>query len=111
MLPGLSGLPALAMMDPEAFADMQIGLHGMPMMMGSGMHVFTFDSNDMKDLDKLKDLKVKPMDPEQKQQMKREFRYRIVPDEEAAPAAPSAPAAPGAAPTPQAAPAPAPQAP
>ncbi len=111
MLPGLSGLPALAMMDPEAFADMQIGLHGMPMMMGPGMHVFTFDSNDMKDLDKLKDLKVKPMDPEQKQQMKREFRYRIVPDEDAAPAAPSAPAAPGAAPTPQAAPAPAPQAP
>ena len=111
MLPGLSGLPALAMMDPEAFADMQIGLHGMPMMMGPGMHVFTFDSNDMKDLDKLKDLKVKPMDPEQKQQMKREFRYRIVPDEDAAPAAPPAPAAPSAAPTPQAAPAPAPQAP
>ena len=94
MLPGLSGLPALAMMDPEAFADMQIGLHGMPMMMGPGMHVFTFDSKDMKDLDKLKDLKVKPMDPEQKQQMKREFRYRIVPDEDAAPAAPPAPAAP-----------------
>ena len=46
MLPGLSGLPALAMMDPEAFADMQIGLHGMPMMMGPGMHVFTFDSKD-----------------------------------------------------------------
>ena len=111
MLPGLSGLPALAMMDPEAFADMQIGLHGMPMMMGPGMHVFTFDSKDMKDLDKLKDLKVKPMDPEQKQQMKREFRYRIVPDEDAAPAAPPAPAAPSAAPTPQAAPAPAPQAP
>ncbi len=49
MLPGLSGLPALAMMDPEAFADMQIGLHGMPMLMGPGMHVFTFDSNDMKE--------------------------------------------------------------
>ena len=47
MLPGLSGLPALAMMDPEAFADMQIGLHGMPMMIGPGVHVFTFDSKDM----------------------------------------------------------------
>ncbi len=119
MLPGLSGLPSIAMMDPEVFADMQIGLadmqvglSGMPFMYATpGAHVFTFDSKDMKDLDKLKDLKIKPMDPEQKQQMKREFRYRIVPDEDAAPAAPPAPAAPKAAPAPQAAPAPAPQAP
>ena len=101
MLRGLSGLPALAMMDPEAFADMQIGLHGMPMMMGPGMHVFTFDSNDMKDLDKLKDLKVKPMDPEQ---MKHQYQYRlrVVPDENEAPEAPPAPAAPKAAPAPAA---------
>jgi hypothetical protein len=111
MLPGLSGLPALAMMDPEAFADMQIGLHGMPMIMGPGMHVYTFNSLDMKDkMDdvnkQLKDLKVKPFTEEQRQEM-RQYRYKVVPDGSPAPEAPPAPAAPSA---PQAAPAPAPPA-
>jgi hypothetical protein len=107
MLPGLSGLPALAMMDPEAFADMQIGLHGMPMLMGPGAHVFTFDSNDMKekmgDMDKqLKELKIHPpVDPEQMQRHY-QYRLRVAPDENAAPEAAPAPAAPQAAPAPAA---------
>src|SRR6201996_2493440 len=45
MLQGLSGLPAIAMMDPEGFADMQIALHSMPIIVGSGMpFVYSFDS-------------------------------------------------------------------
>jgi hypothetical protein len=106
MLPGLSGLPALAMMDPEVFADMQIGLHGMPFVFSTpGAHVFTFDSNDMnekmQELNKnFKDLKVRPFDPEQMKELRE--RHIII--------APEPPAA--AAPAPKAAPAPAtPQAP
>jgi len=100
MLPGLHGLPAIAMMDPEAFADMQIGLHGMPMIMGSGMpFVYSFDSKDLKDL---KDLKVKPFSEEQRQEMKR-YRIQVLPDAEAAPKAAPAPPVP---PTPETAPTP-----
>jgi hypothetical protein len=117
MLPGLHGLPALAMMDPDAFIDMQIGLHGMPMMMGPGMHVYTFNSEDMDKVQKsLKDLKVKPFDEQNMLEMKR-FRLRVDPAEsapaKAAPAAEApaakAPAAKGAPAhaAPQAAPAPA----
>jgi hypothetical protein len=113
MLPGLSGLPALAMMDPEAFADMQIGLHGMPFVYATpGMHVFTFDSKDMNlkmgEMDKqLKELKIHPpMDPEQMEKLNKQMKdfnkdfYKN--KDSAAPAAPAAP---------KAAPAPAPQPP
>ena len=114
MLPGLHGLPALAMMDPEAFADMQIGLHSMPMVMGPGMHVYTFDSQDLKGLDKLKDLKVKPFDEKQMEEMNKQmknYKYFYKDKDSETPAAP-APPAPKAAPTPHAAPAPpTPQAP
>jgi hypothetical protein len=34
MLPGMSSLPMVAMMDPEIFADMQIGLNVSPLLMG-----------------------------------------------------------------------------
>jgi hypothetical protein len=113
MLPGLSGLPALAMMDPEVFADMQIGLHGMPFVYATpGMHVFTFDSKDMNlkmgEMDKqLKELKIHPpMDPEQMEKLNKQMKdfnkdfYKN--KDSAAPAAPA---------TPKAAPAPAPQPP
>lgn len=108
MLPGLSGLPALAMMDPEAFADMQIGLHGMPMIMGSGMpFVYSFDSRDMKDLKGLKDLK--PFTEEQKQEMRQyQYRYKVVPDGLAAPKVEVTPSTPEVAPPPAPAPTPAP---
>jgi hypothetical protein len=113
MLPGLSGLPALAMMDPEALADMQVGLAGMqvglagmPMMLTApGAHLYTFDSKDMKDKmgdvnKQLKELKVRPFDPEQMNKMQermkdfdKDFNRGLE-----APAAPAAPAAPQAAP-------------
>jgi hypothetical protein len=103
MLHGLSGLPAIAMMDPEAFADMQIALHGMPMIMGSGMpFVYSFDSRDMKDLKGLKNLK--PFTDDQMKEMKR-FRIEVQPDADAAPKAaptPPTPATPEVAPTPAA---------
>jgi hypothetical protein len=122
MLPGLSPMTMMAMTNPEALADMHMGMHGMPFMYATpGMHVFTFNSEDMKgkmdDMkEQLKDLKVKPFDEQQMQEMKR-FRIQVLPDGEAAPLAPVAPlaaptpdvpqAAP-AAPTPQVAPVPAP---
>lgn len=112
MLPGLSGLPALAMMDPEAFADMQIGLHGMPMVMAPGVHVYTFNSPEIKgqmdEMNKqLKELKIHPqIDPEQMQKMKdqmKEFDKDFYKDKSSgAPAAPAPPATPQAAPAPAA---------
>ena len=105
MLQGLSGLPAMAMMDPEGFADMQIALHSMPMVMGSGMpFVYSFDSKDLKNL---KDLKVKPFTDDQMKEMKR-FRIEVQPDVDATPKAAPVPPAPLATPapaTPQVAPA------
>jgi hypothetical protein len=119
MLPGLHGLPALAMLDPEVFADMQVGfadmqvgIAGLPMMLSEpGMHVFTFDSNEMKekmgdankDLKNLKNLKVKPFTQEQRQEL-RQFRMRVVPDEDATPEAAPAPKVAPAPATPQVAP-------
>lgn len=119
MLPGMHGLPAIAMMDPDAFADMQIGMHGLgPMMLGPGMHVYTYNSPDMDQLNiqlkGLKDLKVKPFDPEQMKDLEKQYKdsqeqYKsfkfFYKDKESE--APVAPATPKAAPAPQAAPVPA----
>jgi hypothetical protein len=33
LMPGMGSLPVMAMIDPEAFANLQIGMHGMPMVM------------------------------------------------------------------------------
>jgi hypothetical protein len=117
MLPGLHGLPAIAMMDPEAFADMQIAMHSMPMVLGPGMNTFIWDSHDM---DQLKELKVRPFDEKQLQELNNQMKnlnkdfYKgkgEAPEPPAAPAAPAPQAAP-ATPSPQAAPAPsAPQTP
>jgi hypothetical protein len=118
MLPGLSGLPALAMMNPEALADMQIGmanmqigLAGMPFVFSTpGAHVFKFDSGQMDELNKnMKELKVHPFDQKQMEEMNKQmkdFKFLYKNDDSEAPPAPAA------SPSPQAAPAPAaPQAP
>ena len=116
MLPGMHGLPAIAMMDPDAFADMQIGLHGLgPMMLGPGMHVYTFRSPEMDDVNRqLRDLKVKPFDQKQMEDMNKQmknFKFFYKDGQlEAAPPAPEAPKA-APAPAPKAAPAPTPKTP
>lgn len=113
MLPGLRGLPAIAMMDPEVFADLQIGLHDLPMIYGAGARVYMFNSEDMNGL---KDLKVKPFDEKQMEDMNKQmksfkFFYKDKNSESPAPAAPATPkAAPESSPAPaapQSAPAPA----
>ena len=112
MLPGLHGLPALAMMDPDAFADMEIGIHGMPMVLGPGMHMYMFNSPEMKgQMDQaqkaLKSLKVRPFDEKQMEDMDKQMKDFDKGSKDKEWKAPAAPAAPGALPTPQAAPAPA----
>lgn len=125
MLPGMSDLPSIAMMDPEALADMEIGLQGLPMTMSvlpsqlyslsapmARLYTITPDMKlKMDDMQKqLKDLKVKPFDQEQmkkfNEQMKNFNEQRknfklVVPDEDGTPkAAPAAPATPQSAPAP-----------
>jgi hypothetical protein len=114
MLPGMEGLSSIAMLDPEALADMQIGLQGLPYVLTSpefGMtlaapmaRLYTM-SPDMKlkmdDMQKrLKDLKVKPFDQEQMKkfndQMKnfkdQEKNFKMVmPNEDGTPALPQSP--------------------
>ena len=121
MLPGMHGLPAIAMMDPDAFVDMQIGLHGMPMVLTRpgamtltmpGMHVFTLNSQENKvrvnELNKqLKELKIHPpVDPEKMERLNnqmKDFNKDLYKDKDSkAPAAPAIPATPKAAPAPAA---------
>jgi hypothetical protein len=120
MLPGLHGLPAIAMMDPDAFADMQIGLHGMPFVWANpNVHVIVRDfsgdamtpemkqkMNELKD--KMKELKDHPpIDEKQMQDLQKqmkELNKSFYKDKGVAPAAPGplpAPATPQAAPAPQ----------
>lgn len=106
MLPGMSGLTSLAMLNPELFAEMQIQMHTLPMMLpGSpmmlamqGAHLYTLNSPEMKSrMDemqkKLKELKVRPFSPEEMQKFKDEGKSfkLIVPDNDAAPKAAPAP--------------------
>lgn len=113
MLPGLGPMTMIAMTNPEALADMQIGLHGFPMMLNMEpdalawkyqLNVHPFNDEQMIILQNhLKTLKVHPIDPEQMEKLK-DFGKNFYKDKEkdkdlTAPAAP---------PTPQAAPAPAP---
>jgi len=99
------------MMDPEAIADMEIGLHGMPMMLGPGMQMFMFNSRDMNEQmnevnRQLKDLKVRPFTQEQLEKLKTLPQIYGAPVAPVAPDAPVAPVAPTpgtplAAPTPE----------
>jgi hypothetical protein len=108
MLPGVHGLPAIAMMDPEAFADMQIGMHGMPFVWATpGTHVYTLRSPDMGEVNRqLRELKVRPFDGKQMEEMDKrmkDFNKEFNKDKGEAPKA--APATPKAAPAPAPAPA------
>jgi hypothetical protein len=118
MMPGMEGLSSIAMLDPEALADMEIGLHGMPMVLAgpeSGMmlapltRLYTMSPEMKLKMDdmqkKLKDLKVKPFDQEQMKKFNEQMKNfkLVVPNGDAAPAMPETAPAPA---TPQAAPAP-----
>jgi hypothetical protein len=125
MLPGLGPMTMLAMTDPEALAEMRYGLSGemygigglgglsvMPMVTPN-VHVRIEDLNspEMKEkMDemskKLKDLKVKPIDPQQMEELNmqmKELNKEFYKDKDS-----EAPVAPSPSPTPQATPAPAP---
>lgn len=116
MLPGVGPMTMIAMTNPEALVNMQIGMHGLPMILNMGPDAFVwrnqfnvhpFNENQMRELqEKLKTLKVKPIDPEQMEKLNKQmkdFDKDFYKDKEKAPAAPAAPqAAPAPAPTPQA---------
>jgi hypothetical protein len=110
----------MAMTNPEALADMQIGMHGFPLIMNlepntllwrNELNVRPFTEDQMIHLqDQLKTLKIRPMDPEQMQKMQDQMKdlqkeYYKGKEKYKEPQTPEAPAAP------QAAPAPAPQPP
>lgn len=113
MLPGLGPMTMMAMTNPEALADIQIGIHGFPMILntvpntfiwGDRFNVQPFNENQMKDLqEKLKTLKVKPMDPEQMERLNKqmkEFDKDFFKDKGREFKAPEAPAPPAPAPAP-----------
>ena len=104
MMPGLSGVPMFAMMNPEAFADMQVGLGELPMIMEDGPHAFGLDSSEMQD--KLKVLKLHPpLNPEQMEKLNKRMKDFEKDFDKSkglqAPAAPVEPATPQALPAPQ----------
>ena len=123
MLPGMNGLTSLAMIDPDAFADMQLGLRGMPYVFAPGLgttmmmtaplaRLYTMTPGmklKMDDMQKqLKDLKVKPFSQEQMKELQEKMKG-LQDDLNKDRTAPAAPTEPGPA-TPKAAPA-TPQAP
>ncbi|HTV09888.1 MAG TPA: hypothetical protein VMD97_12670 [Candidatus Aquilonibacter sp.] len=113
MLPGMSGLPALAMMDPDAVADMEIGLHGRPFIMnfwpdsGMKMEMKPFDQQQIKELnDQLKNMKVKPFDTEKMQKLQEQMQELNKDLYKGKEATPQVAPAPQVAPTPEVAPVP-----
>jgi hypothetical protein len=84
MMPGLGPMAMMAMTNPEALADMEIGLHGLPMMLNlepglnlqmNELKVHPFDQQQMRQLqDQLRTLKVKPLDPEQMEKMNKQMK-------------------------------------
>jgi len=120
MLPGLSPMTMIAMTNPEALADMQFGLHGMPFVYANpDVHVFVrnfssdfrdFNSPEMKQkMDelqkKMQDLKMHPPVDEKKMEDLQKQMKELNKDFSKDRTAPIAPSAPVPA-TPQAAPAP-----
>ncbi|HEV2577712.1 MAG TPA: hypothetical protein VGU25_10915 [Acidobacteriaceae bacterium] len=105
MLPGLGPMTMLAMTNPEALADMQFGLHGLPMILNMEPNTFNVTPFANDQMIQLKTLKVRPMDPEQMEKLNKQmkdFEKDFYKDKDKDLTAPAAP------PTPQAAPAPAP---
>jgi hypothetical protein len=85
MLPGLSPLTMMAMTNPEALANLHIGMHGFPMIMnleqphafvwGNQYTVHSLDENQIRDLqERMKTLKVKPIDPRQMEDMQKQMK-------------------------------------
>lgn len=118
MLPGLGPMTMIAMTNPEALVNMQIGMHGLPMIWSmepnafvwrNQVNVHAFDEHQMKELqEKLKNLKVRTIDPEQMDKLNKQMQdlnKNFYKDDQKGSKAPAVPA------TPQAAPAPAPQPP
>lgn len=117
MLPGMHGLPAIAMMDPDAFADMEINMHGMPFIYATpGAHAYTLTMPDMGEVNRqLRELKVHPFDDKQMKDLNKDLNKNLNKnlnkefdkdkEKDKGDAGPKAPTAP--APAPQAAPAPA----
>lgn len=115
MLPGVGPMTMIAMTNPEALVNMQIGMHGFPMILNTEPNAFVwrnqfnvqnFDEQQVKVLhDQLKTLKVHPMDPEQMEKLNKQMKdlnKDFNKDKEGyAPAAPRAPAAPEPAPAPE----------
>lgn len=112
MLPGLGPMTMMAMTNPDAFADMQMGMHGFPMILRmqpdirlrmDELRVHPFDEQQMKQLqDQMKTLKVRPFDKEQMEKLQEQMKglKEFYKDKE--PKAPASPAAPQAAPAPAA---------
>ena len=106
MLPGLGPMTMMAMTNPEALADMQIGINGLPMILNTvpetfmwrnGLNVSPFNENQMKALqDKLKTLKIHPIDPQQMEKLNKQmkdFDKDFFKDKAKTPEAPAAPPA------------------
>lgn len=112
MLPGLHGLPLLAMTDPEALAEMPLGMGAMPWVMTPDVRVFVrgfsgdINSPEMKlkmdELNKqMEQLKLHPpIDQEQMQKLKEQMKefdkdfYKEKDKDKTAPATPQATPAP-----------------
>jgi hypothetical protein len=107
MMPGLGPMAMIAMTDPEALADMQIGLPGVPMMLNlepglslqmNELKLHPFDQQQMRELqDQLKTLKVRPFDAEQMEKMNKQmkdFKFYYKGEGAEAPVAPEPPATP-----------------
>lgn len=85
MLPGLGPMTMMAMTDPEAFADMETGMHGMILNLNPNLmlqmnglkdlRVHPFDESQMKELqENLKTLRVHPMDQKQMQDLQKQMK-------------------------------------
>jgi hypothetical protein len=94
MMPGLGPMAMMAMTDPEALADMEIGLHGLPMMLNLEPSL-SLQMNGLQG--QLKTLKVRPFDAEQMEKMNKQmkdFKFYYKGEGAEAPVAPEPPATP-----------------
>jgi hypothetical protein len=125
MVHGLGPMTMMAMTNPEAFADMEMGMHGLVlnlqpdvMVQLKDLKVRPFNEKQLKDLnEQFKNLKVKPFDEKQMKELNERMKeLKVIPPEMPVmpapgetPQAPSAPEPPSAAPPPTAPSAPQPE--